>query len=180
MKLSNNLTIEQLLKTSFGNQFTQEQKLVILQAVEIGIDLAEIAKPEFNDEQMCLIFAAHKSGWDYKPFTKHVFNRRQCDALIRGVYSQIDASLYADPALTVEQMRLAYKYLFNDDVDVVDYIRQGFSEKQLNIIVHGLKQCLDVDAYTRLEYSSFEMLQIRSKLERLKNMKLRSYESVNS
>ena len=180
MKLSNNLTIEQLLKTSFGNQFTQEQKLVILQAVEIGIDLAEIAKPEFNDEQMCVIFAAHKSGWDYKPFTKHVFNRRQCDALIRGVYSQIDASLYADPALTVEQMRLAYKYLFNDDVDVVDYIRQGFSEKQLNIIVHGLKQGLDVDAYARLEYSSFEMLQMRSKLERLKNMKLRSYESVNS
>lgn len=62
MKLSNNLTIEQLLKTSFGYQFTQEQKSVILQAVEIGIDLAEIAKPEFNDEQMWLIFAAHKSG----------------------------------------------------------------------------------------------------------------------
>ena len=62
MKLSNNLTIEQLLKTSFGNQFTQEQKSVILQAVEIGIDLAEIAKPEFDDEQMWLIFAAHKSG----------------------------------------------------------------------------------------------------------------------
>ena len=162
MKLSNNLTIEQLLKTSFGNQFTQEQKSVILQAVEIGIDLAEIAKPEFNDEQMLLIFAAHKSGWDYKPFTKHVFNRRQSDALIRGIYSQIDASLYAD------------------DVDVVDYIRQRFSEKQLNIIVNGLKQGLDVGEYARLEYSSFEMLQIRSKLERLKNMKLRSYESVNS
>lgn len=175
MKLSNNLTIEQLLKTSFGNQFTQEQKSVILQAVEIGIDLAEIAKPEFNDEQMWLIFAAHKSGWDYKPFTKHAFNRRQSDALIRGIYSQIDASLYADPALTVEQMRLAYKYLFNDDVDVVDYIRQGFSEKQLNIIVNGLKQGLDVSAYARLEYSSFEMLQTRSKLERLRNMKLSSY-----
>lgn len=180
MKLSNNLTIEQLLKTSFGNQFTQEQKSAILQAVEIGIDLTEIAKPEFDDEQMWLIFTAHKSGWDYKPFTKYVFNRRQSDALIRGIYSQIDASLYADPTFTVEQMRLAYKYLFNDGVDAVKYIRQGFSEKQLNIIVNGLKQGLDVDAYARLEYSSFEMLQIRSKLERLKNMKLRSYEIVNS
>ena len=174
MKLSNNLTIEQLLKTSFGNRFTQEQKSVILQAVEIGIDLAEIAKPEFNDEQMWLIFAAHKSGWDYKPFTKHVFNRRQCDALMRGVYSQIDASLYADPALTVEQMRLAYKYLFNDDVDVVDYIRQGFSEKQLNIIVNGLKQGLDVDLYAKREYSSLDMLQKCTNLERLQNMKLSS------
>ena len=180
MKLSNNLTIEQLLKTSFGNQFTQEQKSVIFQAVEIGIDPALIAKPEFDDEQMWLIFAAHKSGWDYKPFTKHVFNRRQSDVLIRGIYSQIDASLYADPNLTDAQMRLAYQYLFNDGVDAVKYIRQGFSENQLNIIVNGLKQGLDVDAYARLHYSSFQMLQIRSKLERLKNMKLSSYESVNS
>ena len=77
-------------------------------------------------------------------------------------------------------MRLTYKYLFNDNTDVVTYIRQGFSEKQLNIIVNGLKQGLDVEAYARLEYSSFEMLQTRSKLERLKNMKLRSRESVNS
>lgn len=175
MKLSNNLTIEQLLKTSFGNQFTQEQKSVILQAVEIGIDLAEIAKPEFDDEQMWLIFAAHKSGWDYKPFTKHVFNRRQSDALIRGIYSQIDASLYADPNLTSEQMRLAYKYLFNDGVDAVKYIRQRFSEKQLNIIVRGLKQGLDVDSYAKQEYSSVEMLQKCTNLERLQNMKLSSY-----
>ena len=174
MKLSNNLTIEQLLKTSFGNRFTQEQKSVILQAVEIGIDLAEIAKPEFNDEQMWLIFAAHKSGWDYKPFTKHIFHRQQSDVLIRGLYSQIDASLYADPNLTVEQMRLAYKYLFNDGVDAIKYIRHGFSEAQLNIIVRGLKQGLDVEAYARLGYSSFEMLQARSKLERLQNMKLSS------
>lgn len=174
MKLSNNLTIEQLLKTSFGNRFTQEQKSVILQAVEIGIDLAEIAKPEFNDEQMWLIFAAHKSGRNYKPFTKHVFNRRQCDALIRGVYSQIDASLYADSTLTVEQMRLAYKYLFNDGVDAVKYIRQEFSEKQLNIIVNGLKQGLDVDSYAKQEYSSLEMLQKCTNLERLQNMKLSS------
>lgn len=175
MKLSNNLTIEQLLKTSFGNQFSIEQKTTLCKAVEIGIDLMDIAKHEFNDEQMWLIFAAHKSGRDYKPFTKHIFNRRQCDALIRGIYSQIDASLYADPTLTVEQMRLAYKYLFNDDIDVVDYIRQGFSEKQLNIIVNGLKQGLNVDAYARLDYSSFEMFQTRSKLERLQNMKLSIY-----
>ena len=74
MKLTNNLTIEQLLKTPFGYQFTQEQKSLILQAVEIGIDPMEIAKPEFDDEQMWLIIAAQKTGHDYKPFTKHVFH----------------------------------------------------------------------------------------------------------
>lgn len=180
MKLTNNLTIEQLLKTSFGSQFTQEQKSLILQAVEIGIDLTDIAKPEFDDEQMWVIIAAQKTGHDYKPFTKHVFHRHQSDVLIRGLYSQIDASLYADPSLSSEQMRLAYKYLFNDGVDAVKYIRQRFSETQLNIIVNGLKQGLDVDAYAKREYSSFEMLQMRSNLERLQNMKLSSYESVNS
>ena len=66
MKLSNNLTIAQLLKTPFGYQFTQEQKSLILQAVEIGVEPAEIAKPEFDDEQMWLIIAAHKTGYDYK------------------------------------------------------------------------------------------------------------------
>lgn len=173
MKLSNNLTVEQLLKTSFGNQFTREQKSVILQAVESGIDLVEIAKPEFNDEQMWLIIAAQKTGHDYKPFTKHVFHRQQSDVLIRGLYSQIDASLYADPNLTSEQMRLAYKYLFNDKVDVVKYIQQGFSEKQLNIIARGLKQGLDVELYAKREYSSVEMLQKCTNLERLQNMKIK-------
>lgn len=174
MKLSNNLTIEQLLKTPFGYQFTQEQKSLILQAVEIGVDPAEIAKPEFDDEQMWLIIAAQKTGHDYKPFTKHVFHRQQSDVLIRGLYSQIDASLYADPNLTSEQMRLAYKHLFNDGVDAVKYIRQRFSEKQLNIIVRGLKQGLDVDSYAKREYSSLEMLQKCTNLERLQSMKLSS------
>lgn len=175
MKLSNNLTIEQLLKTPFGYQFTQEQKSLILQAVEIGVEPAEIAKPEFDDAQMWLIIAAHKTGYDYKPFAKHIFHRQQSDALIRGLYSQIDASLYADPNLTSEQMRLAYKHLFNDGVDAVKYIRQNFSEKQLNIIVRGLKQGLDVDSYAKREYSSLEMLQKCTNLERLQNMKLSSY-----
>jgi len=175
MKLTNNLTIEQLLKTPFGYQFTQEQKSLILQAVEIGVEPAEIAKPEFDDEQMWLIIAAQKTGHDYKPFTKHVFHRQQSDVLLRGLYSQIDASLYADPNLTSEQMHLAYKYLFNDGVDAVKYIRQRFSEKQLNIIVRGLKQGLDVDLYAEREYSSVEMLQKCTNLERLQNMKLSSY-----
>lgn len=174
MKLTNNLTIEQLLKTPFGYRFSQEQKSLILQAVEIGIDPMEIAKPEFDDEQMWLIIAAQKTGHDYKPFTKHVFHRQQSDVLIRGLYSQIDASLYADPNLTSEQMRLAYKYLFNDGVDAVKYIRQRFSEKQLNIIVRGLKQGLDVELYAKREYSSLEMLQKCTNLERLQYMKLSS------
>lgn len=175
MKLSNNLTIEQLLKTPFGYQFTQEQKSLILQAVEIGVEPMEIAKPEFDDEQMWLVIAAQKTGHDYKPFTRHIFHRQQSDVLIRGLYSQIDASLYADPNLTSEQMRLAYKYLFNDGVDAVKYIRQRFSEKQLNVIVRGLKQGLDVELYAKREYSSLEMLQKCTNLERLQNMKLSSY-----
>lgn len=174
MKLTNNLTIEQLLKTPFGHQFNIEQKSLILQAAEIGIDPMVIAKPEFDDEQMWLIIAAHKTGHDYKPFTKHIFHRQQSDVLIRGLYSQIDASLYADPTLTSDQMRLAYKHLFNDSVDAVKYIRQNFSEKQLNIIVRGLKQGLDVDSYAKREYSSLEMLQKCTSLERLQHMKLSS------
>ena len=175
MKLTNNLTIEQLLKTPFGHQFNIEQKSLILQAAEIGIDPMVIAKPEFDDEQMWLIIAAHKTGHDYRPFAKHIFHRQQSDVLIRGLYSQIDASLYADPNLTSEQMRLAYKHLFNDKVDAVKYIRQNFNEKQLNIIVRGLKQGLDVDSYAKHAYSSLEMLQKCTNLERLQNMKLSSY-----
>lgn len=175
MKLTNNLTIEQLLKTPFGHQFNIEQKSLILQAAEIGIDPVVIAKPEFDDEQLWLIITAHKTGYDYKPFANHVFHRQQSDVLIRGIYSQIDASLYADPKLTSEQMRLAYKHLFNDGVDAVKYVRQNFSEKQLNIIVRGLKQGLDVDSYAKREYSSLEMLQKCTNLERLQNMKLSSY-----
>ena len=49
-----------------------------------------------------------------------------------------------------------------------------FSEKQLNVIVRGLKQGLDVELYAKREYSSLEMLQKCTNLERLQHMKLSS------
>ena len=92
MKLTNNLTIEQLLKTPFGYQFTQEQKSLILQAVEIGVEPAEIAKPEFDDEQM--------------------------EEIRRGLESGIDVSQYvfpylASPVMRQKRERLEYEQTLN-------------------------------------------------------------------
>ena len=107
MKLSNNLTIEQLLKTPFGYQFTQEQKSLILQAVEIGVEPAEIAKPAFDSNQM--------------------------HTIMYGLQNDVDATLYAFVDYHNFMMQVIYhllangarfdKYVVDDHLDVDKIMR---------------------------------------------------------
>ena len=51
-KIYNNLSIENLIKTEWFNQFDEEQKEEIIKGLKKGLDISWYAKKDFNHEQM--------------------------------------------------------------------------------------------------------------------------------
>ena len=51
-KIYNNLSIENLQKTEWFNQFNEEQKKEILDGLKNNIDVSVYAKPEYSSKEM--------------------------------------------------------------------------------------------------------------------------------
>ena len=51
-KIHNNLSIENLIKTEWFNQFNENQQKQILKGLEANIDVSQYAKTEFDWKQM--------------------------------------------------------------------------------------------------------------------------------
>ena len=77
-KIHNNLTIENLIKTEWFNQFNEEQQEEIIKGLEANLDVSIYAKPDFDDEQM--------------------------DQIISGLLNNLDVSIYANPGITADMM----------------------------------------------------------------------------
>ena len=87
-KIYNNLTIENLIKTEWFNQFNKEQQVQIRLGIDKSLDVSLYAKPEFNMNQM----------------------REVKYGLMNGV----DASKYADSKLTYKEMIKIRRELQNE------------------------------------------------------------------
>ena len=77
-KIYNNLTVDNLIKTEWFNQFNKSQQKEIRLGLEEGLNISWYAKPEFNRHQM-----------------------RQ---IITGLEDKLDVSIYAKPELSFREM----------------------------------------------------------------------------
>ena len=51
-KIYNNLSVDNLTKTEWFNQFNEKQKRIIKEGLEVNLDVSLYAKKEFNWKQM--------------------------------------------------------------------------------------------------------------------------------
>ena len=77
-KIHNNLTIENLIKTEWFNQFNKQQKDQILKGLEANLDVFIYAKP--------------------------IFNWKQMSEIRFGLEKKLDVSIYAKPEITADMM----------------------------------------------------------------------------
>lgn len=84
--------------------------------------------------------------------------------LVRGLLSGVDVSLYEDPSLSSDTMRLI-RYNLKEGIDVSMYTRQGFTFHQSSEIVRGLQSSLDISWYANKEFTPKRMQVIRRGLE---------------
>ena len=63
-KIHSNLTIENLIKTDWFNQFNREQQKHILYGLEKNLDVSLYAKPEYSSLKMCSIISSLEHNID--------------------------------------------------------------------------------------------------------------------
>ena len=66
----NNLTIENLTKTDWFNQFDDAQKIIIKTGLKHNLNVSVYAKKHFNSNQMIQIREGLKDNLDVKKFAK--------------------------------------------------------------------------------------------------------------
>ena len=74
-RIYNNLSVENLIKTEWFNQFNKKQQILIKQGLLLNVDVLSYAKKKFSVEQM--------------------------KAILLGLVNDLDASFYAKEYFTV-------------------------------------------------------------------------------
>ena len=80
-KIYTNLTIENLIKTDWFDQFDKEQQEEILEGLKNNIDVLIYAKKEFDSEQMFAIRLGLEDNSDVSIYAKKEFNWKQMEEI---------------------------------------------------------------------------------------------------
>ena len=113
-KIYNNLSIENLTKTEWFNQFNEYQKEQIRLGLEDNLDISWYAKKDFSEWKMLQIREGLKLGLDISLYAKPEFNINQMREIKYGLIEGLDASKYADCRLTYKQMAKIRKEMQNE------------------------------------------------------------------
>ena len=78
-KIYNNLSIENLKKTEWFNQFDENQKHKILKGLQANLDVSVYAKTEFDYKQMDIIMLGLKEKLNILVYAKPEYNWKQME-----------------------------------------------------------------------------------------------------
>ena len=161
MKLSNNLTLEQLLESDWADQFNRAQLSEIRTGLNRNIDVY-YADPSIKSEKMKVLRHASENGINLLEYAKD-FSVQQLEALLEGAKHKIDYKLYANRKYSHTQMlTIAQGLLLN--LDVSHYLDPRFETNQMRIILKGLIHDVDVSIFAKLKYSDTQMYVICKEL----------------
>ena len=94
-KIYNNLTIENLIKTDWINQFDEFQQKQIRIGLFYDLNVSEYANPKFNEYQM--------------------------EEIRRGLEDDLDVSLYAKPDFSDWKMKEIREKLFKEKIKTIGF-----------------------------------------------------------
>ena len=173
------------------------QKSELYLSLKDKIDIEPFLNKNFNENQLYFIRKAIQKKLNITIFTEQTFDEYQMEQIIRGLEDNLNISLYAKKEFNGQQMyeiRLGLqkgfdvwyinsKYearimflarmalLFYPNSDFKSYIEQGFNEEQLELILQGLKEKLDITKYAKIEFDESKMKEI------MKTLKKNNYEN---
>ena len=94
-KIYNNLTIENLIKTDWINQFDELQQKQIRIGLFFDLNVSKYANPKFNEYQM--------------------------EEIRRGLEDDLDVSLYAKPEFSEWKMKEIREKLFKEKIKTIGF-----------------------------------------------------------
>ena len=161
MKLSNNLTLEQLLESDWADQFNRAQLSEIRTGLNRNIDVY-YADPSIKSDKMQVLRHASENGINLLEYAKD-FSVQQLEALLEGAKHKLDYRVYANRKYSHTQMStIAQGLLLN--LDVSHYLDPRFETNQMRVILKGLIHDVDVSIFAKLKYSYTQMYVICEEL----------------
>jgi len=123
-KIYNNLSIENLKKTEWFNQFDYWQKALIRAGLKEGLDISIYAKKEFDSKQMGQIRSGLNKGLDVSIYAKPEFDSLQMEEIKIGLENNLNVSVYAKKEIPSDKMFKIRKKLLEEcvanNVNIVD------------------------------------------------------------
>lgn len=154
MKLSTNLTLEQLLESDWADQFNRAQLSEIRTGLNRNIDVY-YADPSIKSDKMKVLRHASENGINLLEYAKD-FSVQQLEALLEGAKHKIDYRIYANRKYSHTQMlTIAQGLILN--LDVSYYLDHRFDTNQMREILRGLIYKVDVSSFSKLKYSNTQM-----------------------
>ena len=161
MKLSNNLTLEQLLESDWADQFNRAQLSEIRTGLNRNIDVY-YADPSIKSDKMKVLRHASENGINLLEYAKD-FSVQQLEALLEGAKHNIDYRVYANRQYSHTQMlTIAQGLILN--LDVSPYLDHRFDTNQMRVMLRGLMHDVDVSIFAKLKYSDTQMHMICQEL----------------
>lgn len=177
MKLSNNLTFENVLesiKLSHNGSFSKQQIKELTDGYNDGVNIRAYADPRIPDYFMYSIRQTLRQSGnssDCEAFKEKIieyiydgYNVSQIEELANGMLNGVDESLYASKSFRGVDMHIIRVNL-ERDVNVLPYMRQKFTLEQIGEIADGLFSNLDVSCYANQVFSTQQMRLIKIGLE---------------
>lgn len=154
--------VQQPMNEDFLNdpRFNEEQKEVLLQGIDRGVDISIYADPTFNSWQMKEILTGLENKLDVSIFAEPKFNDAQMEQIREGLEQGLDVSIYAKPEFDELQMA-EIKYGLSRDIDVSIYANPKFDHYQMEEIAEGLIENQNVSIYANPEFHHWQMKEIR-------------------
>ena len=154
--------VQQPMNEDFLNdsRFNEEQKEVLLQGIDRGVDISIYADPTFNSWQMKEILAGLENKLDVDIYANPEFNDAQMEQIREGLEQKLDVSIYAKPEFDELQMA-EIKYGLSRDIDVSIYANPKFDHYQMEEIAEGLIENQNVSIYANPEFHHWQMKEIR-------------------
>ena len=108
-KIYNNLSIENLIKTEWFNQFTYSEQEEIRKGLEANIDVSIYANPKYYWKQMKEIRLGLEEDLNVSIYAKIEFYYQQMEEIRLGLRNNLDVSYYAKteyPWFKMREIRL--------------------------------------------------------------------------
>lgn len=168
--------------------FTQDQINEIEEGKAAGLDVSVYARREFLAIQMRQIRQGMMESLDVSVYARAEYDWFQMEEIRRGLQEGLDIRVYAFPEVTYDRMRQLrrglkkgidlseYKKLsagilrqlrkaIESKVNIIPYIKQGYSDEQLEEIRIALEKGLDIAPYLQLEFRGASIREICAGLE---------------
>ena len=157
-KIYNNLSIKNLTKTEWFNQFDAGQKYVIKEGLKKNLDVSIYAKLDFNEDQMKFIMYSLEKNEDVSKYAKSEFSVEQMKQYSLALKENIDISKYLDfDGKQIEQIRLG----LIEELDIEKYTDLNYNFAQMKQIRLGLKEGLDISNYAKMDFNGLQVREIR-------------------